>query len=141
MKMKYSSEASDIEKLAHKMWTMFMISNIKSKKILVVLFGLINIEDERDVNLFKRCGFSEILEEGQQKIRKAQELLRSRFVELVDEDKIWQNIKESRNIKAEEEFYAYFSELLRLIREGPFQKFRISDKTSKKIQGDVVLKR
>ena len=81
------------------------------------------------------------MEEGQQKIRKAQELLRSRFVELVDEDKIWQNIKESRNIKAEEEFYAYFSELLRLIREGPFQKFRISDKTSKKIQGDVVLKK
>ena len=49
-----------------------MISNIKSKKILVVLFGLANLSDERDVNLFKKCGFEEVLEEGQTNIRKAQ---------------------------------------------------------------------
>lgn len=34
-----------------------MVSEIKSKKILVVLFGAINSHDERDQNLFKTCGF------------------------------------------------------------------------------------
>lgn len=59
---------------------------------------------------------------------------------MVSDVKVWENIKQSRNIKAEEEFYAYFTELLRLIREGPFQKFRINDKTSKKIQEDISSK-
>lgn len=55
--MKYNTNGSDAEKLAHKMWTIFMSSTIKSKKILVVLFGSVTLSDKRDVNLFKMCGF------------------------------------------------------------------------------------
>ena len=57
MRMKYNANGSDAEKLAHKMWTIFMTSTIKSKKILVVLFGSVTLSYERDINLFKMCGF------------------------------------------------------------------------------------
>ena len=57
MRLKYNNNGSDAEKLAHKMWTIFMSSTIKSKKILVVLFGSVTLSDKRDVNLFKMCGF------------------------------------------------------------------------------------
>ena len=53
-------------------------------------------------------------------------------------ERVWYNILNTRNIKAQEEFYVYFIELLRIIREGPLLKFRINDKTAKKIQEDIV---
>lgn len=70
--MKYVSEGSTEEKLAYKIWNIFMVSDIKSKKILVVLFGAINKRDPRDVSLFRKCGFEEILTEEQTVIRNAQ---------------------------------------------------------------------
>lgn len=45
MKIKCNSACSDAERLANKMWKIFMVINIKSKKILVVLFGVVNLED------------------------------------------------------------------------------------------------
>ena len=72
LSLKYSGEASDLEKLAHKMWTLFMVSNAKSKKILVVLFGRVNKSDEKDLDLFSSCGFGEIWTESQHLIRRAQ---------------------------------------------------------------------
>lgn len=53
-------------------------------------------------------------------------------------ERVWHNILSTRNIKAQEEFYVYFIELLRTIREGPLLKFRINDKTAKKIQEDIA---
>ena len=63
MKMRYNSNGSDAEKLAHKMWTLFMTSHAKSKKVLVVIFGMVNLKDERDVSIFKKFGFGDILDE------------------------------------------------------------------------------
>lgn len=57
MRMKYISEGSEESILAYKIWNIFMVSEIKSKKILVVLFGAINSQDDRDQNLFRTCGF------------------------------------------------------------------------------------
>ncbi len=61
MRMKYVNEGSSEEKLAYKIWNIFMVSDIKSKKILVVLFGAISKRDQRDISLFRKCGFEEIL--------------------------------------------------------------------------------
>jgi hypothetical protein len=38
-----------------------MVSNAKSKKVLVILFGLVNVRDPRDVLIFTKFGFEEIL--------------------------------------------------------------------------------
>ena len=57
MSLKYRGEAWKLEKLVHKMWTLFMVSNTKSKKILVILFGKVNKSDEKDLDLFESCGF------------------------------------------------------------------------------------
>ena len=57
LRLKYNGEASESEKIAHKMWTGFMVSNIKSKRVLVVLFGKVNKNDEKDLDLFRSCGF------------------------------------------------------------------------------------
>lgn len=53
------------------------------------------------------------------------------------EEIVWENIKNFRSIKQCEEFYVYFIELLRIIREGPLLKFRINDKTSRKIREEI----
>ena len=79
MKVRYHNLESQTERLAHKMWTIFMSSGIKSKKILIVLFGMITTSNEKDVNLFTKCGFKEILSEGQHLIRQAQDYLRNLF--------------------------------------------------------------
>lgn len=49
-----------------------MVSDVKSKKILVILFGSINKNDQRDILLFTKCGFEEILveDEGLIKVHK-----------------------------------------------------------------------
>lgn len=61
MKIKYDANASDEEKLAHKIWKFFMVNDDKSKKLLVILFGVANFSDERNRRLFLKCGFQEIL--------------------------------------------------------------------------------
>jgi len=57
MKMKYDANACLEEKIAHRMWNIFMVTDIKSKKILVILFGSANLSDERNKQLFVKCGF------------------------------------------------------------------------------------
>lgn len=42
MRIRYVSEGSEEEKLAFKIWNIFMVSEVKSKKILLILFGCIN---------------------------------------------------------------------------------------------------
>jgi len=39
------------------MWNIFMVTDIKSKKLLVILFGSANLRDERNKQLFVKCGF------------------------------------------------------------------------------------
>lgn len=46
------------------MWNIFMVTDIKSKKLLVVLFGTANLCDDRNRELFVKCGFEEILYES-----------------------------------------------------------------------------
>lgn len=45
LKFRQYHEASQAEKLAHLMWSIFMSSGLKSKKVLVILFGLANLKD------------------------------------------------------------------------------------------------
>ena len=54
------------------MWNIFEVTEIKSKKLLVVLFGAANLSDESNWALFLRCGFQDILQESEIVIRKAQ---------------------------------------------------------------------
>ena len=49
-----------------------MTSNAKSKKVLVVLFGQVNLKDKRDASNFRKFGFGEILDQEESLIRKAQ---------------------------------------------------------------------
>ena len=124
--------------MAHKMWTIFMGAHSKSKKIRVVLFGAVTLKEERDRELFKTCGFQEVLSETEKDIRKAQLILRERFCEQVSEEIVWKNIQKSRNIKAQQEFYVYFAEFLNQLRDRPYLKFRINEKTSRKIQENIL---
>jgi len=57
---------------------------------------------------------------------------------MVTNGRVWYNILNTRNIKAREEFYVYFIELLHIIREGPLMKYRINKKTAKKIEEDIL---
>jgi hypothetical protein len=81
------------------MWSIFMSSGIKNKKILVVLFGSANLKDESFVKILKKCGFEEILEYEEKVIREAQEMLRGRFIESVSDVAVRDNLKKCRNIK------------------------------------------
>jgi len=48
------------EKVALQMWNIFLSSGIKSKKILVILFGRSNMWDEKYKELLKNCFFGEL---------------------------------------------------------------------------------
>lgn len=39
------------------MWSIFMSSSIKNKKMLVVLFGLATFSDENYMKIIRKCGF------------------------------------------------------------------------------------
>ena len=54
-----------IDILAHQMWNVFLTSGVKSKQILVILFGEANLEDEKYRELLKRCYFGELCSYGQ----------------------------------------------------------------------------
>lgn len=43
--MKYDAKPSLEEKIAYKMWNLFLVTDFKFKKLLVVLFGTVNLSD------------------------------------------------------------------------------------------------
>lgn len=59
--MKYDFDASEPQRLAHTMWNIFMSSGLKNKKILIILFGEADLQDEGFLQLVKKGGFNEIL--------------------------------------------------------------------------------
>jgi hypothetical protein len=82
----------NIETLAHQMWNVFLTCGVKSKQILVILFGEANIEDEKYREILKRCYFGELCSYWQQSIRSAQNLLRSKVSTLLSEERVRKNI-------------------------------------------------
>lgn len=60
-----------------------------------------------------------------------------RFIESVTEEVVRENLSKCRNIKMSQEFFVYFMELLRTIRNGPLNKLRINDRTAKKIEAII----
>lgn len=59
-----------------KMWNLFVKGNKKTKEVLSVLFGAIDLGNERDLKLFESYGFASILKYPMHAIRKAQDMLR-----------------------------------------------------------------
>lgn len=70
------------------MWNIFLASGVKSKKILVVLFGRANFSQDSYRILLNKCGFNEILQYDEEVVRSSQRILRERFVETVNEEAV-----------------------------------------------------
>lgn len=117
---------SPAQDLATRMWNIFQSCGIASKKILVVLFGEANFSCEKSKELFRSCLFGEICGEAEETVRSAQNILRERLLELTGADFIRSHIFRSRKICQREEFIAYFSQFIEMLRSGPLTKFRLN---------------
>lgn len=71
---------SPVELIAMQMWNIFLSSGIKSKRILVILFGTANLTNEKYRNLLKGCYFGELCNYDEGAVRAAQTMLRERVV-------------------------------------------------------------
>lgn len=71
---------SPVELIAMQMWNIFLSSGIKSKRILVILFGTANLTNEKYRNLLKGCYFGELCNYDENSVRAAQTMLRERVV-------------------------------------------------------------
>lgn len=88
LRFRQNHEASQVEKLAHLMWSIFMASGLKSKKVLVILFGLANLKDEGYLSMVRKCGFGEVEQYGEEMVQQAQKILRDRLAESVTEEAV-----------------------------------------------------
>ena len=70
------------------MWSIFLKVKKKTKEILTILFGALDIENKRHVLLFEINGFREVLKYPVKLIRKVQEMLRETAIEQITPIKI-----------------------------------------------------
>lgn len=124
------------EGVAHQMWNIFLASGLKSKKLLVILFGEVDFADGACRSLLQRCGFEETLALEEHLVREAQRLLRERLVGTL-EDAALPQLLANRNISKPAEFTAYFRELLAALRQGPLLKLRIDERTAQRIRASA----
>ena len=113
LRLPVKEEAGDVHECAGRMWSLFLSSKLKTKRVLTFLFGLASFEDPNFSSLLESYGFKEILGYQQSTVRRAQAYLRGQLVEQVNEVTLRASLKRSRRIGQEEEFVAYFMELLR----------------------------
>lgn len=131
-------ENSGAGAVAKQMWRIFLASGLKSKKMLVILFGRAQMQRDSYRELLRSCFFGEICSHGEELVRQAQDLLRERALALLGEEALRENVRSNRQIRQKEQFLAYFEELLALMRQGPLVKFRISAASSRKIEERVL---
>ena len=124
---------SPIELVAQQMWNIFLASGVKSKRMLVVLFGCAQLQEERYKDLLKGCFFGELCNYDQTVVRAAQQLLREKVVAMLTPEAVRENIERNRHIKKRDNFYAYFMEFTEMLRNGPLVKFRINSIASQRI--------
>jgi hypothetical protein len=99
---------SPVELVAQQMWNIFMASGVKSKRMLVVLFGYAQLQDEKYKDLLKGCFFGELCNYEQNTVRAAQQMLREKVTAMLTPEVVRENINSSRHIKMRDNFYAYF---------------------------------
>lgn len=119
------------------MWNIFESSGIKSKKIIIILFGEADLSQEKYNMLLISSYFGELCRERQEVVREAQNILRMHAIRCLTDTKVAAYIRRNRHIKNKEEFLAYLTELVRQLREGPLQKLRLSLESSQKIMGNL----
>lgn len=79
---------TEAHEIAMKMWNLFIKGNKKTKEVLSVLFGSIDMGNEKDLKLFETYGFSSILKYPMAEIRKAQDILREVTVQQMTPSKV-----------------------------------------------------
>ena len=88
-----------------------MASWVKSKRMLVLLFGCAQLQEERYKDLLKGCFFGELCNYDETIVRAAQQLLREKVVAILTPEVVRENIEVNRHIKKRDNFYAYFMDL------------------------------
>jgi hypothetical protein len=101
------------ERVARQMWQIFMSFGIKSKKIIIILFGEADFSQEKYNLLLIRTYFGELCRERQEVVREAQTILRMHALRCLTESKVLAYIRRNRHIKNKQQFLAYLHELLR----------------------------
>lgn len=115
------------------MWNIFLSCGLKSKRMLVILFGKADLRKEKYQLLLKGCFFGELCNYEQSLVQQAQNMLRGLAVSMLDQETIRANVERNRHIRERQGFLAYFFELLRQLRAGPLLKLRINHSSSNKI--------
>ena len=105
--------------MARRMWNIFLSSGTRSKKMITILFGEADLSSDKYRALLIQSYFGELCQEQQQAIRDAQNILRQKVFQQLSDNKVIAYIRRNRHIKYKEKFWAYYSELLAQLREGP----------------------
>lgn len=126
-------EVSGAGSLANQMWSIFLSAGIKSKKILVILFGRAELKQEKYKQLLKNCFFGEFCSYEEAAVRAAQDALRGTVLRLLADEQLRGELQRSRHIRQKQQFLAYLGEFTDLLRQGPLLKFRINPLSCRRI--------